>query len=427
MADIAVNDIYYYALESKARIIVMYGGRDSGKSFFAGGQYIPLAMLQEPNFRGVGIRKTYASIKDSIYTEILDGIEMMGVYDQFNNIKNPMEISHKDGAKMLFRGMDNPSKIKSLKGINLIWYEEAEDMTEQEFWDLVIILRGTGYQRLMMTFNPVDEDHFSNERFVQSPAHQIFETFDNGEKKVWTVKATAEIDGQTVEFDVLVIRSTFDDNLFIPPIRKAVIEQLKDSDPYLYDVYRYGKFGTRGGRILTNVEQLDFIERGLVFDNFDNRGYGVDFGFNHANAILSVAEKDQNLYVFVEMYDFEKDTSEHIDEASRRGYSKQLPMICDSAEPDRIKMWRKAGYNARPVKKFPGSVNAQIDRLKQFKKIYIDVSCVNTWKEAKAWAWKQDKTGKFIDEPVNIFDDAMAALRYSTDLFSKKRGLSTLK
>lgn len=420
MSDIAVNDLYYYALNAKARAIVLYGGRDSGKSYFVGGQYIPIAMIREPNFRGVGIRKTYASIKDSIYTEILDGVEMMDVSDEFSNIKNPMEISHKSGSKMLFRGMDNASKIKSLKGINCIWYEESEDMTEREFWDLIILLRGDGYQRLIMTFNPIDEDHFTNEMLVQSPPDEVLEVFDNGERKAWIKKVRAEIEGEEVEFDVLVIRSTFDDNLFIPPIRKAVIEQLQYSDPFLYDVYRYGKYGTRGGRILTNVEQVDFEEKGLKFENFDNRGYGQDFGFNHANAILSVGEKDRCLYVFAEMYEFEKDTSEHIEIANQRKYDKLLPMICDSAEPDRIKMWEKAGYKARKVHKFPGSVNAQIDRLKQYKMIYIDVKCINTWKEVKSWSWKQNKDGKFIDEPVTVFDDAMAALRYSTDIFARE-------
>ena len=46
-------------------------------------------------------------------------------------------------------------------------------------------------------------------------------------------------------------------------------------------------------------------------------------------------------------------------------FQKRITMYCDSAEPDRIKMWQKAGYRARPVKKEPNSVKAQIDYLKQ--------------------------------------------------------------
>ena len=90
-------------------------------------------------------------------------------------------------------------------------------------------------------------------------------------------------------------------------------------------------------------------------------------------------------------------------------------MWCDSAEPDRIKMWKKAGYKARPVNKEKNSVHAQIDYLKKHK-IHIHRSCVNTIKEIQQWKWKKDtKTNEYLDEPVNYFDDAMAMLRYSIE------------
>ena len=100
-------------------------------------------------------------------------------------------------------------------------------------------------------------------------------------------------------------------------------------------------------------------------------------------------------------------------------------MYCDSAEPDRIKMWTKAGYKARAVKKEQNSVKAQIDYLKQHK-IHIDGSCINTIKEIQQWKWQKDsKTGLYIDEPVNFFDDAMAALRYAVEPYRRNRKLRT--
>lgn len=425
--NVYVNDIYYHILNSKARVIINYGGRDSGKSFFVGGQYIPLAMIREKSFRGVGIRKTMNSIKDSVYTEITDGIEDMGQWDNFKTIKHPsLEIMCKNKNKMIFRGLDDPRNIKSLKGINFVWVEEAEDLTETQFDDLLIILRGKGYQRMMLTFNPVDEDHFTNYRFVECKKDRILETFSDGDPKVWEIDSTEMIDGELVEYTTLVICSTYDDNEFIEPIRKLVIEKLKDTNPFLYEVYKKGKFASRGGRILTNTEQVDFSSRDWEFINFDKKGYAQDFGFNHANAILSVAEKDNCLFIFDEIYVHERDTSEIIELAERDNLIKTLPMICDCAEPDRIKTWKKARFNARGVKKYAGSVKAQIDKLKVYDKIYINTKCVNTWKESKAYLWKQNKHGKYTDEPVDIFDDAMAALRYSTDLFNTGNGIKFL-
>ena len=425
--NVEVNDLFFHILQSKARVIISYGGRDSGKSFFQGGQYTPLAMLNEPYLRGVGIRKTFNSIKDSVYTEIVDGINSMEVNHLFNPTKTPLEINCKNGNKMLFRGLDDGLKLKSLKGINYIWVEEAEDLTEREFDDLLILLRGDGYQRMVLSFNPVDEEHFTNARFVECKKDRIIETFDDGTPKVWEIDIKEEIDGEMVEYTALVVCSTYSDNAFIDPIRKLVIEQLKFSNPFLYEIYAKGKYATKGGKILTNVEQVDFEERGWQFVNFDRKGYAQDFGYNHANALLSVAEKDNCLFVFSEIYENEKDTSETMEMAAQQGIMKNLTMSCDSAEPDRIKTWKKAGYNAVGVKKYQGSVKAQIDWLKRFDKIYINTSCPNTYKESKAWMWKQNKQGKYTDEPVPVFDDAMAALRYSKDLFDTQRGIKFLK
>ena len=150
-----------------------------------------------------------------------------------------------------------------------------------------------------------------------------------------------------------------------------------------------------------------------------------DFGFNHANAIGEVGFKDGDLYLCREIYKFELDTSELIELANKQNFRKNLKMWCDSAEPDRIKMWKKAGYKAAGVKKEPNSVKAQIDHLKRLK-IHIHPSCVNTIKEIQQWKWKKDeKSNTYTDEPVNVFDDAMAMLRYSIE--EERRGQIKLK
>lgn len=90
-------------------------------------------------------------------------------------------------------------------------------------------------------------------------------------------------------------------------------------------------------------------------------------------------------------------------------------------------MWKKAGYRAKPVKKGPNSVKAQIDYLKQLK-IHIHPSCVNFQKEIQQWKWKKDeKTGLYLDEPVEFMDDAMAALRYLIADKLKHNSLSVFK
>lgn len=139
-----------------------------------------------------------------------------------------------------------------------------------------------------------------------------------------------------------------------------------------------------------------------------------DFGFNHADCIGEVGFKDGELYLCKELYVFEKDTDEIIQLADGK-FQKDITMWCDSAEPDRIKMWKRAGYKARAVKKEPNSVAAQIDYLKQHR-IHIHPSCVSTIKEIQQWKWRKDeRTNTYTDEPVAFMDDAMAMLRYSIE------------
>ena len=170
-------------------------------------------------------------------------------------------------------------------------------------------------------------------------------------------------------------------------------------------------------------------------NDYDDFAIGQDFGFNHANAILLLGWKDGDIYILRELYGFEKDTAEWIAEANNAGVPKNRVMWCDSAEPDRIKMWKDAGYRAKGVNKggSAGSVKAQIEWLKGStdpndkskvigRKIYVHPSCTNTIKELQQWKWKRDdRTGEYLDQPVAFQDDAMAALRYGVEGWRKMK------
>lgn len=157
-------------------------------------------------------------------------------------------------------------------------------------------------------------------------------------------------------------------------------------------------------------------------NNYDDISLGMDFGFNHATAILLLGIKDDDIYVLDEVYEHEKDTNEIIEIALKKGIPTNRIIWCDSAEPDRILMMQKAGFRkALAVNKggSAGSVKAQIDWLKQHR-IYVHPHCVNVIKEMQQWKWKKDEqSGEYLDEPVPVMDDAMAALRYGVESWRK--------
>ena len=219
--------------------------------------------------------------------------------------------------------------------------------------------------------------------------------------------------------------STFRDNAFIGEEYAARMERRAVDDPEGYAVYALGEWGSKeSGLILTRwrVEALDPSPH-----LYDSLWMAQDFGFNHADCLLLIALKDGTICVLKELYVREKDTAEIIALAEEAGFPKNRPMYCDSAEPDRIRMWQKAGWRAMAVVKEAGSVASQIDYLKQHE-IRIDPRCENVIDEISSWRWMQDEsTGETLDEPTPFHDDAMAALRYATEpLRRSERRIRTL-
>ena len=120
----------------------------------------------------------------------------------------------------------------------------------------------------------------------------------------------------------------------------------KERDPDEDQLNGLGEWGETGGLILTNYVIEDF---NTSSDRFDYMVNSQDFGFNHANCIGEVGFKDGEIYLCRELYVFEKDHRSY--SWLMENFRSELRTYCDSAEPDRIRMWQKAGYRACPVKK----------------------------------------------------------------------------
>ena len=382
---------------SEKRYIVMKGSAGSGKSVDTAQHYI-LRLMRNPGRNLVAMRKSDITNRDSTFAELTAAIYRMfgDQADRYWRInKSPLQLTCRhNGNKIIFRGMNDDKQREKLKSITFqkgkltdVWLEEATEFTQADVEIIDDRLRGElppgQFYQIRMTFNPVSSSHWIKKVFFDLPDQNVF-----------------------------THHSTYRDNRFIDAAYRARMDRRRLVDPEGYKIYGLGEWGESGGLILSNyvVEEFDTSP-----ERFDYMVNSQDFGYNHADCIGEVGFKDGDLYLCKELYVFEKDTAEIIELANARGFCKSLRMWCDSAEPDRIKMWRKAGYRAQSVKKGPGSVKAQIDHLKQLR-IHIHPSCVNTIKEIQQWKWQKDeRTGQYLDEPVNFFDDAMAMLRYSIE------------
>lgn len=394
---IKANRIFKDPDQSQKRYIVMKGSAGSGKSVDTAQHYI-LRLMSDPGRNLLCVRKSDVTNRDSTFAELQGAIfrmfgESYKKYWYINSSDMRLECIANHN-QIFFRGVNDEKQREKLKSIAVkrgkltdVWIEEATELTQSDFEIIDDRLRGElpkgQFYQIRLTFNPVSSSHWIKKHF-----------FDRADP------------------DVFTHHSTYKDNRFIDDAYYRRMERRKEVDPDGYRIYGLGEWGEVGGLILTNYVVEDFDTSPERFDYMVN---SQDFGYNHADCIGEVGFKDGELYLCREIYEFEKDTGELIDLANKKGFNKALTMWCDSAEPDRIKMWRKAGYRAKGVKKEPNSVKAQIDYLK-LHKIHIHPSCVNTIKEIQQWKWKKnEKTNEYLDEPVNFFDDAMAMLRYSIE------------
>ena len=401
---------------STKRYIVMKGSAGSGKSVDTAQNYI-LRLMNDKGRNLVCIRKSDITNRDSTFAELTGAIYRMfgDKADQYWQINmSPLKLTCKaNGNQIIFRGMNDDKQREKLKSITFqkgkltdVWCEEATELTQADLEIIDDRLRGElppgQFYQIRLTFNPVNKNHWIKKVFFDMP-----------------------------DPNVLCHHSTYLTNRFIDEAYRQRMERRKLVDPEGYQIYGLGEWGEIGGLILHNWEVKEISQN---FNDYDDIAIGQDFGFNHANAILLLGIRDDNIYILDEVYVFEKETAEIIPLAS--DIPKNKRMWCDSAEPDRIKMWKNAGYNAKGVDKggSAGSVKAQIDWLKGVvtkdktikRMIYVHPRCVNTIKELQQWKWKKDeRTGEYLDDPVPFQDDAMAALRYGVEGWRKAKNWLT--
>lgn len=388
------------------RYVIAYGGAGSGKSINCAQKMIAdLSSIKGLNL--LCIRKNVDDHRQSTRNGLIKAVNTI-FGDDAREVWQWSDSSNSDmtmkclltGNVILFRGVKDEAQREKMKSIDVangkicrVWIEEATALMPYDFDIIDDRLRGglpdgLHYQ-IYMTFNPVSSTHWIKARF-----------FDRQDP------------------DVYICHSTYKDNRFLDDAFKRKMEKDRELNPEHYQIYGAGEWGEKGGLILTNWQQRAVPQD---LDAYDALSMGHDFGYNHADALLLLGWKDGELYVVAEHYAHDMTNTEIIAKVQEspifaEARKRRVWMICDSAEPDRIREWQRAGWRARPVDKGKGkATTAAIDWLKAHR-IYIGETCTNTAAEAGEWAWQRDRiTGKYTDEPVPVNDDAMAALRYGSE------------
>lgn len=382
--ELKLNGVYKQATKSKDRYRVLYGGAGSGKSHFVGQETL-LNMLYKPDYSYLIVRKTGKSIRNSVFRLLVEMISDYNLSSYFSINKTEMTIMCVTGSSLITSGLDDVEKLKSVANINRIWIEEASEITEQDFNQLDLRMRGqskVGYQ-MTLTFNPISELHWLKKSF--------FDVGRNG---------------------AFVLKTTFKDNDFLDERYIQTLKDLEKQDYQYYRIYALGEWGSIGNVIFSNWRKENLSEIKQSFDNFHN---GLDFGFaDDPTAFVRVHLDNKHKRVYV-VSEFAKQGL-HIDQMAEelKNYIANEPITCDSSEPRSIADLKRHGIRAISAKKGPGSIEHGIRWLQGYE-IIVDETCTNIIKELSTYRWKEDKNGDVIPKPEDKNNHLLDALRYALE------------
>lgn len=376
------NDIYQPLYQDISRFLVLYGGGGSGKSVFASQKKIR-RILKENNHKILVVRKVAKTLFESCYARLQSQVYQWRLEKLFTFNKSPLEIRCVNGNKIIFFGLDDVEKIKSIDGVTSIWIEEASELTYDDFKQLNIRLRGKldNCKQIILSFNPISEKH-------------------------WLKKHFFDIEQE----NATICHSTYKNNTFLDAEYIRELENLKNVDQQYYRIYALGEWGILKGQIYSNYKVKEIPTSD---DYYDRIICGLDWGFNDPAAAVKIGIKDKDIYVLQEIYKTQLTNPELMDLVSA-DISKKYQYVADSSEPDRIKEFSQAGFNIKAAKKGQGSIRIGIDYIRRYR-VYISPSCINYYNEICSYRYKADKDGNTLEEPVDLDNHLMDATRYALE------------
>jgi phage terminase large subunit len=391
------NKIYRQFLNCTIRTQIFFGGSSSGKSYFLAQRTILDVLTGRRNY--LICRNTAVTIKKSVFNEITKAISNMKVRNLFTINRTDMTITCINGYQILFAGLDDVEKIKSVTPIKDVitdvWIEEATEITYKAYKQLKKRLRGKTdvIKRVILSFNPIYKQHWIFDEF--------FLHWDE----------TKEI--QIVN-NVLIVKTTYKHNAFLS--KDDIIELESETDQYYFQVYTLGNFGIIGNVIFKNWEQRDLSEERKTFGLIES---GLDFGWTHPNAYLRMHynKNAKTLYILDEVY-VNNVNNDQLAELMHKKYEQEL-IVGDSEAPLQVKEMFRLGFRIVGAHKPKGSVEYGYKWLLK-QKIVVDTSCTGTIKELNIHKHKEDKNGNPLNIPEDKNNDCIAAMRYGMEYQMKE-------
>lgn len=386
--------VHHAVKHDQATHFLLGGGRGSTKSSFTPTEII-LGMIRDPNANCLALRKVKDTLRESVYESFVWAIDKLGISHLFDPRVSPMQIVYKPtGQKIIFRGADNPIKIKSLrlrKGFfKYVWYEEADEFSIEDIRSInQTALRGGDGYKVFYTYNPPK----SRKKWVHE--HK------NSPPDGWYVHHSTYLD---------VPREWLGEQFFIEA------ETLKQRNELAYRHEYLGEDVGTGGEVFRNLTIRRISDDEIA--TFDRIKRGLDFGFAAHPTHYAVMHFDatrRRLYIFYEIHKIGMN-NRALAEAIKAENKSNRPITADSAEPRTINELRNLGLNIVGAKKGPDSVEHGMKFLEDLDEIVIDpIRCPNTAREFEGYELEPDGNGGWKEGYPDRDNHSIDAVRYALE------------
>lgn len=365
---IKTNKVFKHLETSTAKIVVQQGGTRSGKTYnillwiiFSycqrnEGKIITICRKSFPALRGTVMRDFFTILKDhDIYSE-----------DAHSKTANEYKLNQNT---IEFISLDMPQKIRGRKR-DLLFANEANELTQEDWTQLLFRTN----EKVILDYNPSEEFHWIYDQVLNRSDVDFFQT-------------------------------TYKDNPFLGDVIKEEIERLKQVDENYWRVYGLGERGQSRSLVYQFQTCKEIPKEAKLVS------YGLDFGYSSdPTSLVRTYLLDDNMYVDELLYRTGMTNQDIANEMKALGLDRSNEVFADSAEPKSIEEIYRMGWNIKPTIK--GSINIGIDIIRRYK-LHATESSFNLIKELRNYKYIEDKNGLLTNRPVDNFNHALDALRYS--------------
>lgn len=380
------------------------GGRGSLKSSLVS-LVVPRLIMASPEHdtHALVLRKVANTMRDSVYAQYLWAIGQLGVADYWEAKKTPMELVFKPtGQKIMFRGADDPMKIKSIKVpfgyIAVTHFEEKDQFAGRQEIRTILqsTMRGGSTFWNFESYNPpISKDNWANKDSLEERSDRL-------------CHKSTYLDVQNPEW--------LGEQFYVEA------EHLKETDEKAYQHEYLGIPVGTGGNVFDNLELREITDEEIK--SFDHIYMGVDWGWYpdpFAFVRLHYDRTRETIYMIDEIYQNKLTNEASAAIIKERRYT-DATITCDSAENKSVADYRSLGLPAKAAIKGPGSIDYGMKAL-QKRKIVIDRRRTpHIYDEFVNYEYERSKDGEIISGYPDENNHLIDATRYALERVFGKVG-----